>query len=77
MSYLMSPSGVDFKVKYVMMGGKKLKLAIWDTGTRLYLYIDVLVNMYSFTFLEILVHYCLTIDMAIRVTFFCQTYCGQ
>ncbi|KAK7247581.1 hypothetical protein RIF29_42466 [Crotalaria pallida] len=23
--------GVDFKVKYVMMGGKKLKLAIWDT----------------------------------------------
>ena len=25
-------SGVDFKVKYVNLGGKKLKLAIWDTG---------------------------------------------
>jgi len=25
-------AGVDFKVKYVTMGGKKLKLAIWDTG---------------------------------------------
>lgn len=24
--------GVDFKVKYVNLGGKKLKLAIWDTG---------------------------------------------
>ncbi|RYQ84967.1 hypothetical protein Ahy_B10g104479 isoform C [Arachis hypogaea] len=24
--------GVDFKVKYVMMDGKKLKLAIWDTA---------------------------------------------
>lgn len=24
--------GVDFKVKYVTLGGKKLKLAIWDTG---------------------------------------------
>ncbi|KAG5046957.1 hypothetical protein JHK86_016363 [Glycine max] len=29
----LSPTiGVDFKVKYVTMGGKKLKLAIWDTG---------------------------------------------
>ena len=27
------PSGVDFKVKMVNIGGKKLKLAIWDTGT--------------------------------------------
>jgi hypothetical protein len=25
-------AGVDFKVKYVTLGGKKLKLAIWDTG---------------------------------------------
>ena len=25
-------SGVDFKVKMVTIGGKKLKLAIWDTG---------------------------------------------
>lgn len=24
--------GVDFKVKHVTIGGKKLKLAIWDTG---------------------------------------------
>lgn len=24
--------GVDFKIKYVTVGGKKLKLAIWDTG---------------------------------------------
>ena len=24
--------GVDFKVKVVSIGGKKLKLAIWDTG---------------------------------------------
>ena len=23
---------VDFKVKHVTLGGKKLKLAIWDTG---------------------------------------------
>ncbi|NP_001235436.1 uncharacterized protein LOC100526880 [Glycine max] len=29
----LSPTiGVDIKVKYVMMGGKKLKLAIWDTA---------------------------------------------
>ncbi|THG02139.1 hypothetical protein TEA_020171 [Camellia sinensis var. sinensis] len=29
----LSPTiGVDFKVKYVVVGGKKLKLAIWDTG---------------------------------------------
>ncbi|KHN34080.1 Ras-related protein RABC1 [Glycine soja] len=29
----LSPTiGVDFKVKYVTMGGKKLKLAIWDTA---------------------------------------------
>uniref|UniRef100_A0A803KX12 Uncharacterized protein n=1 Tax=Chenopodium quinoa TaxID=63459 RepID=A0A803KX12_CHEQI len=28
----LSPTiGVDFKVKYVNIGGKKLKLAIWDT----------------------------------------------
>lgn len=25
-------TGVDFKVKTVTIGGKKLKLAIWDTG---------------------------------------------
>lgn len=25
-------AGVDFKIKYVTLGGKKLKLAIWDTG---------------------------------------------
>ena len=24
--------GVDFKVKYLTIGEKKLKLAIWDTG---------------------------------------------
>ncbi|KAG4391474.1 hypothetical protein GLYMA_05G191800v4 [Glycine max] len=29
---IMPPAGVDFKVKYVTMGGKKLKLAIWDTA---------------------------------------------
>lgn len=29
-----SSAGVDFKVKYVTLGGKKLKLAIWDTGTK-------------------------------------------
>ncbi|XP_057496864.1 ras-related protein RABC1-like [Actinidia eriantha] len=29
----LSPTiGVDFKVKYVSIGGKKLKLAIWDTA---------------------------------------------
>ncbi|XP_059643954.1 ras-related protein RABC1-like isoform X1 [Cornus florida] len=29
----LSPTiGVDFKVKYVIIGGKKLKLAIWDTA---------------------------------------------
>lgn len=28
--------GVDFKVKYVDAGGKKLKLAIWDTGNHMY-----------------------------------------
>jgi len=26
--------GVDFKVKYLTIGEKKLKLAIWDTGER-------------------------------------------
>ncbi|KAJ0748537.1 putative small GTP-binding protein [Helianthus annuus] len=30
----LSPTiGVDFKVKYVTINGKKLKLAIWDTGS--------------------------------------------
>ena len=29
---MLSYAGVDFKVKYVDAGGKKLKLAIWDTG---------------------------------------------
>lgn len=24
--------GVDFKLKYLEMGGKKLKLTVWDTG---------------------------------------------
>lgn len=28
----LSRTGVDFKVKHVTVGGKKLKLAIWDTG---------------------------------------------
>ncbi|XP_028784956.1 ras-related protein RABC1-like [Neltuma alba] len=29
----LSPTiGVDFKVKYVTVGGKRLKLAIWDTA---------------------------------------------
>ncbi|KAI5672394.1 hypothetical protein M9H77_12758 [Catharanthus roseus] len=29
----LSPTiGVDFKVKYVFIGGKKLKLAVWDTA---------------------------------------------
>nr|GLL39554.1 ras-related protein RABC1-like [Ipomoea trifida]GMD50247.1 ras-related protein RABC1 [Ipomoea batatas]GME21654.1 ras-related protein RABC1 [Ipomoea batatas] len=29
----LSPTiGVDFKVKYVTLGGKRLKLAIWDTA---------------------------------------------
>lgn len=31
-SSLVSHAGVDFKVKYVNNGGKKLKLGIWDTG---------------------------------------------
>jgi len=31
--------GVDFKVKYLNMDGKKLKLAIWDTGVHLCLFI--------------------------------------
>lgn len=26
--------GVDFKVKYLTIGEKKLKLAIWDTGKK-------------------------------------------
>lgn len=29
---LLLSTGVDFKVKHVTVGGKKLKLAIWDTG---------------------------------------------
>ncbi|KEH20904.1 RAB GTPase-like protein A5B [Medicago truncatula] len=29
---LLSTTGVDFKVKYVTIEGKKLKLAIWDTA---------------------------------------------
>jgi len=24
--------GVDFKIKFLTVGGKKLKLTIWDTG---------------------------------------------
>ncbi|KAJ0096352.1 hypothetical protein Patl1_27962 [Pistacia atlantica] len=35
----LSPTiGVDFKVKYVNVGGKKLKLAIWDTGNDICMY---------------------------------------
>lgn len=26
---------MDFKIKHVTLGGKKLKLAIWDTGNEL------------------------------------------
>jgi len=33
---LLYHSGVDFKVKYVNLGGKKLKLAIWDTGNSIH-----------------------------------------
>jgi len=25
-------AGVDFKIKFLTVGGKKLKLTIWDTG---------------------------------------------
>lgn len=47
---IMPPAGVDFKVKYVTMGGKKLKLAIWDTGIcSLVLFVN-----YSFTLLLLL-----------------------
>ncbi|WVZ25477.1 hypothetical protein V8G54_004021, partial [Vigna mungo] len=39
----LSPTiGVDFKVKYVTMGGKKLKLAIWDTEPGLQCISDLL-----------------------------------
>jgi len=33
---LLSITGVDFKVKYVTIEGKRLKLAIWDTGMYAY-----------------------------------------
>ena len=75
MSSLMSLAGVDFKVKYVTIGGKKLKLAIWDTGKNLYLFIYVF--HYSHTLLEILAYQCLTVGMAVVETFFYrQNYCG-
>lgn len=35
LTYLPYFAGVDFKVKHVTIGGKKLKLAIWDTGNNL------------------------------------------
>jgi len=41
---LLSTTGVDFKVKYVTIEGKKLKLAIWDTG----MYVCLLFTFLSF-----------------------------
>lgn len=29
---MLGPVGVDFKVKYVSVGGKRVKLTIWDTA---------------------------------------------
>jgi len=29
---LLSYAGVDFKIKMLTVGGKRLKLTIWDTG---------------------------------------------
>lgn len=40
MSTLVSHVGVDFKIKHVTVGGKKLKLAIWDTGILFFIFIS-------------------------------------
>jgi len=37
--------GVDFKVKYLTMEGKRLKLAIWDTGVHLLCFINLLIDV--------------------------------
>lgn len=41
--------GVDFKIKQLIVGGKRLKLTIWDTGTSSVNYSSFLLN---FTFLS-------------------------
>lgn len=38
--------GVDFKIKLLTVGGKKLKLTIWDTGKRSLSFI-VLLTVYD------------------------------
>lgn len=55
--------GVDFKVKYVTVDGKKLKLAIWDTGifffTCVYLLMfRILVYTFSSNTCLVVVHNC-------------------
>lgn len=54
---LLSTTGVDFKVKYVTIEGKKLKLAIWDTGMYAY---------YSFSFFI----YTIFKSLSIRLEFY-------
>jgi hypothetical protein len=43
--------GVDFKIKFLTLGGKKLKLTIWDTGKYLdYAKISFTVCYYIFDY---------------------------
>lgn len=71
MSSLISLVGVDFKVKYVAIGGKKLKLAIWDTGIHMYLFI----NFFLYSLFE---NPCLGDRYGKpRDLLYCQNYCDH
>jgi hypothetical protein len=49
-SSLLSYAGVDFKVKYVNVGGKKLKLAIWDTGNSKRVFMCMAISLFIYYF---------------------------
>jgi hypothetical protein len=50
-------AGVDFKVKYVNVGGKKLKLAIWDTG-------NFKIVSCAFPFIFLFIYFAKTMDLS-------------
>jgi hypothetical protein len=53
---LLSYAGVDFKVKYVSVGGKKLKLAIWDTGNSKCVAISPFIYYFAVTVIYFITH---------------------
>lgn len=56
-SSLLSYAGVDFKVKYVNVGGKKLKLAIWDTGNSKCVFMCMAISPFIYYFAVTVIYF--------------------